>query len=128
MTNLRITLRLAEHPAPSFVAGQRVQGALRTQPPHTVATATRLVSQVIYDLTHAREVRWVAIDLAAQPHGVMIAVFGSGTAPVGGWQLDGLARLLLDRLATRWGEDPEHNRVWFELAGPAAAETWDGAA
>lgn len=121
-------LRLSEHPAPSFVAGQRVQGALRRQSPHTVATATRLVSQVITDLTHKRAVRWVAIDLAAQSDGVMIAVIGSGTAPPGGWNVDGLARLLLDRLATRWGEDPEHNRVWFELAGPATTETWRGAA
>jgi hypothetical protein len=128
VTNQRITLRLAEHPAPSFVAGQRVQGALHRRSPHTVATAARLVSQVIYDLTHTRAVRWVAIDVAARPHGVMIAVFGSGVAPAGGWRVDGLARLLLDRLATRWGEDPEHNRVWFELTGPAACEMWDGAA
>jgi len=125
MTSARIVLRLAEHPAPSFVAGQRVQGALRTQPPHTVATAARLVSQVIYDLTRARAVRCVAIELADQPHGIMISVTGSGAGLAGGWKPDGLARLLLDRLAMRWGQDAQHSRIWFQLSSGAVPSVVD---
>ncbi len=114
-------LRLAEHPAPSFVAAQRIQDALRTQPPHTVATAARLVSQIIYDLTHKRAVRCVAIELAEQPRGITISVTASGAGLTSGWKLDGLARLLLDRLAAHWGEDAQHNRIWFQLSSPAQA-------
>lgn len=121
-------LRLAEHPSPSFVAGQRVQGALQTQPPRTVATAARLVSQVVEDLTYKRAMRWVAINLQDRPYGVMITVIGSGAAPSEGWKVDGLARLLLDQLATCWGDDPDHNRIWFQLLRTDAAATWDGAA
>lgn len=116
MTRVRITLRPSEHPALSSVAGQRVLAALGDQPRRTRLTAAKLVSEIVHSLINKRAVWAVDIDVQAEPEGVQVTVQGSGSVPDHCWNLDELVQLLLDTLASNWGQEPEETRVWFELA------------
>jgi hypothetical protein len=116
LTDRQIILRPSEHPAASFAVARHVQQALADQPHHVAVTAAKLASEIVEDLTRQRAVRLVHVDLDIHSGEVTTTVRCLGSAPDAGWKLEGLARLLLDRLATNWGEEPQTNQIWFDLA------------
>lgn len=120
MTRQQLTLEPTRHPATSFVAARRVQSALSDQPTRAVATAAALVSEIIESLTRDRALDAIELEVQTQPGIIHITLRWTASAHGESWEVDGLARLYLERLTSAWGHDPDTNQIWFQLNGRAA--------
>jgi hypothetical protein len=118
-----VTLVASRHPSLSFAAARRVHRALATEPVEAMVTAVKLVAESVESLTRSSESTAISVAVTTDDTLIRVTIDAPRSDSAGEPRIDGLARLLLERLSRNWGEDPIAGRVWFEISrravGPA---------
>jgi hypothetical protein len=129
MTYQRLTLDPASTAGLAYVAAREARAALGNEHPLTAVMAAKLVHAIVDGYLRTGGLEALRLEVRAGTDRVRVTITSVCTSSGGQWELGGLSRLLLERLATAWGSAAGAQAVcWFELTRQTAARRSPGAA